>query len=185
MIAIHKPTMLTIKTCTRHLKANRRWLAITVCMILTALVMQSICNTLISSSRTQQLHHDSLSKIRVLSPAKDPTSKGHNKYDPEKWLRDHSDMTHFETGNEWFNDRPKAAIISLVRNDELEGILQSMRQLERHWNRRYQYPWLFFSEKEFSEEFKARCPTLPYLYFTTIMQPCHSSVPCKTRQDLY
>lgn len=63
-------------------------------------------------------------------------------------------MRHYETGNEWFNDRPKAAIISLVRNEELEGILQSMRQLEYHWNKRYRYPWVFFSEKDFSDEFK-------------------------------
>ena len=63
-------------------------------------------------------------------------------------------MRHYETGNEWFNDRPKAAIISLVRNEELEGILQSMRQLEYHWNKRYRYPWMFFSETDFSDEFK-------------------------------
>ncbi|KAK6368375.1 hypothetical protein LTR64_006528 [Lithohypha guttulata] len=64
-------------------------------------------------------------------------------------------MTHYETGQEWFNDRPKAAIISLVRNEELEGILQSMWQLERRWNRRYRYPWIFFSERAFTEEFRA------------------------------
>jgi len=81
-------------------------------------------------------------------------SKTKKKHNPKKWLREHSNMNHFETGNEWHNDRPKAAIISLVRNEELEGILQSMRQLERHWNRRYNYPWMFFSEVDFTEEFK-------------------------------
>lgn len=50
--------------------------------------------------------------------------------------------------------RPRAAIISLVRNEELDGILQSMRQLELHWNRRFGYPWIFFNERPFSDEFK-------------------------------
>ena len=50
--------------------------------------------------------------------------------------------------------KPKAALISLVRNNELEGIVQSMRQLEWRWNRKYNYPWVFFNDEEFSEEFK-------------------------------
>jgi len=29
-------------------------------------------------------------------------------------------------------------LISLVRNSELEGMMQSMRQLEFRWNRKYQ-----------------------------------------------
>ena len=52
--------------------------------------------------------------------------------------------------------RPRAALISLVRNSELPGLMQSMRQLEYHWNRKYQYPWIFFNEEPFSDEFKAR-----------------------------
>jgi hypothetical protein len=38
-----------------------------------------------------------------------------------------------------------------------------MRQLEHHWNRNYQYPWLFFSEKSFTDEFKVRwgLPIIP------------------------
>ena len=54
--------------------------------------------------------------------------------------------------------RPKAALISLVRNEELDGILQSMRQLEYHWNHNYNYPWIFFSEKPFTDEFKVGSP---------------------------
>lgn len=50
--------------------------------------------------------------------------------------------------------RPRAAIISLVRNEELEGIMQSMRQLEHRWNSRYNYPWVFFNDKPFSDDFK-------------------------------
>ncbi|KAF1982889.1 glycosyltransferase family 15 protein [Aulographum hederae CBS 113979] len=52
--------------------------------------------------------------------------------------------------------RPKAAIISLVRDEELEGMLQSIRQLEAKWNGKYRYPWIFFSESGFGDEFKRR-----------------------------
>ena len=50
--------------------------------------------------------------------------------------------------------KPRAALISLVRNSELPGIMQSMRQLEYQWNRKYHYPWVFFNDEPFSDEFK-------------------------------
>ncbi|KAK5005927.1 hypothetical protein LTR60_006112 [Cryomyces antarcticus] len=53
-------------------------------------------------------------------------------------------------------NKPRAALISLVRNSELEGLMQSMRQLEYHWNRKYQYPWVFFNDEPFSEDFRVR-----------------------------
>jgi hypothetical protein len=71
-------------------------------------------------------------------------------HDPVKWLRENSFPNNVKA------KRPKAALISLVRNEELEGILQSMQQLEFHWNRQYDYPWVFFNEKPFSAEFKVR-----------------------------
>ncbi|KAI9846318.1 MAG: hypothetical protein M1837_004171 [Sclerophora amabilis] len=52
--------------------------------------------------------------------------------------------------------RINATLLSLVRNDELAGILQSMRDLERTWNHKFNYPWLFLNDKEFSEEFKQK-----------------------------
>lgn len=52
--------------------------------------------------------------------------------------------------------RHDAALISLVRNEELEGILSSMRELEEMWNHNYNYPWIFFNNVPFTEEFKAR-----------------------------
>ena len=35
-------------------------------------------------------------------------------------------------------------------------MLQSMRDLERTWNHKFNYPWTFFNDKEFTEEFKKR-----------------------------
>jgi alpha 1,2-mannosyltransferase len=78
------------------------------------------------------------------------SKRGH---DPEKWLREHS-ITDFDGLAFPEPNRPKAALISLVRNEELDGTLQSMRQLEYYFNRRHNYPWVFFSEVPFSEEFK-------------------------------
>lgn len=52
--------------------------------------------------------------------------------------------------------RANATLISLVRNDELEGIIRSMRQLELSWNNKYNYPWIFFNDVPFTEEFKKR-----------------------------
>lgn len=62
------------------------------------------------------------------------------------------------------HEKPKAALISLVRNSELDGIVQSMTQLEWRWNRKYNYPWIFFNDEEFSEEFKVwEVPSLIYI----------------------
>lgn len=52
--------------------------------------------------------------------------------------------------------RINATLLALVRNEELEDMLQSMRDLERTWNHKFNYPWTFFNDKEFTEEFKKR-----------------------------
>ena len=128
-----------------HHSSVLRWILITICFTLSAYLLHTI-------TTTPSTNHEQAT-MRVLQPTSFTTSQK-RKHDPEKWLRDHSDMNHHETGQELFNNRPKAAIISLVRNEELDGILQSMRQLEWHWNRRYNYPWMFFSEQPFTDEFK-------------------------------
>ncbi len=76
--------------------------------------------------------------------------------DPVKWLKENSGDRHAVT--EWSSSlattKPRAALISLVRNQELDGMIQSMTQLEYHWNHKYQYPWVFFNDEPFNEEFK-------------------------------
>lgn len=54
------------------------------------------------------------------------------------------------------SQRINATLLSLVRNSELEGMLQAMRDLERTWNHKFNYPWTFFNDEEFTEEFKTR-----------------------------
>ena len=68
----------------------------------------------------------------------------------EDWLEKYSKDVHAME----MTDRPRAAIISLVRNEELDGIVQSMVQLEYRWNNKYQYPWIFFNDIGFSDHFK-------------------------------
>lgn len=58
------------------------------------------------------------------------------------------------------SDRINATIISLVRNSELDDILTSMADLERTWNSKFNYPWTFFNDEPFTEEFKRRTSEL-------------------------
>jgi len=53
-------------------------------------------------------------------------------------------------------ERTSATLLSLVRNNELEGMISAMRDLERTFNHKFNYPWTFFNDEEFSQEFKER-----------------------------
>ncbi|KXN72203.1 glycosyltransferase family 15 protein [Conidiobolus coronatus NRRL 28638] len=48
----------------------------------------------------------------------------------------------------------KAAFVVLVRNKELKGWLNSMRELEDRFNRKFNYPYVFLNEQNFTQEFK-------------------------------
>ena len=37
---------------------------------------------------------------------------------------------------------------------------QSMKQMECRWNRKYQYPWVFFNDEPFTDEFMAATQNL-------------------------
>lgn len=52
--------------------------------------------------------------------------------------------------------RINATLLSLVRNEELDELIPTMRDLERTWNHKFNYPWTFFNDKPFTEEFKRR-----------------------------
>lgn len=52
------------------------------------------------------------------------------------------------------SDRISATLLALVRNEELEGMVEAMKDLERTWNHKFNYPWTFFNDVPFSEEFK-------------------------------
>ena len=96
--------------------------------------------------------------LQPLSPL--PIHKGTPS--PLKWLEKNSNNKYAITAGSklsssvvpHLSQKPRAALISLVRNSELPGLMQSMRQLEYHWNRKYRYPWVFFNDEPFSDEFK-------------------------------
>ncbi|KAM0420784.1 hypothetical protein ACHAPT_011445 [Fusarium lateritium] len=49
---------------------------------------------------------------------------------------------------------PRAALIALVHDYDLDAMLFTMQQLEDKFNSRYQYQWIFFSTTELGDDFK-------------------------------
>ncbi|RKF57441.1 O-glycoside alpha-1,2-mannosyltransferase-like protein 4 [Erysiphe neolycopersici] len=50
--------------------------------------------------------------------------------------------------------RANAAFVVLARNKELDGVVQSVKSIERHFNRWYHYPYVFLNDAEFNSTFK-------------------------------
>ena len=50
--------------------------------------------------------------------------------------------------------RANATIVMLVQNSELEGALNSVRQLEDRFNRKHGYPYVFLNDVVFTDSFK-------------------------------
>jgi mannosyltransferase len=50
--------------------------------------------------------------------------------------------------------RANAAFVVLARNKELEGVLQSLKSVERHFNRWFHYPYVFLNDGDFNSTFK-------------------------------
>lgn len=94
---------------------------------------------------------ESVISYQPLRPVLLPAQK--HEPDPVRWLKENSGDRHAvgqgvieKLGvKEVWRGRPRAALISLVRNSELEGILGSMRQLEYRWNGKYQVCILLLS----------------------------------------
>ncbi|KAF2436770.1 glycosyl transferase [Tothia fuscella] len=84
------------------------------------------------------------------------------------------------------SDRINATLLSLVRNSELKDMLQSVRDLERTWNHKFNYPWLFLNDEPFTEEFKKgiRAATKAEVKFELVPKE-HWEVPSWINDDLY
>jgi mannosyltransferase len=50
--------------------------------------------------------------------------------------------------------RANAAFVVLARNSELDGVIQSVKSIERHFNRWFHYPYVFLNDVEFNQTFK-------------------------------
>ena len=148
-------------------KNTRKQTAVVVCLVL-ALVLWVVP---LPRWGHQRVIHVNLQQplavpYRAFLPGLMPDLK--NASDPQAWVQQNSgDKSSLEekpglfgvvTNWKTANSQPRAALISLVRNSELEGMMQSMRSLELHWNRKYRYPWIFFNDEPFSDEFKVMPP---------------------------
>ncbi|ORZ00568.1 nucleotide-diphospho-sugar transferase [Syncephalastrum racemosum] len=69
--------------------------------------------------------------------------------EPHTWksFLDTSDVDH---------EPVRACYVILVRNSELDGIISSITQLEKTFNDKYNYPYVFLNDEEFTDEFKER-----------------------------
>ncbi|KAI7877573.1 glycosyl transferase [Lichtheimia hyalospora FSU 10163] len=58
-------------------------------------------------------------------------------------------------------DEPvRACFVILVRNRELDGIVSTIRQVEDRFNKKFNYPYVFLNDDDFTEEFKQRTSEL-------------------------
>lgn len=89
----------------------------------------------------------SLSNIKesVLGSGKPPYKDGI----PEEYHLPKENLTY--TGR-----KANAAFVILARNGDLNGVMKSMKQMEDRFNKRFQYPYVFLNEEQFSEDFKKR-----------------------------
>lgn len=138
-------------------KITKRQIAVLICVLTTAVVWFAP-----PPSTWHRQHKSDIGNHLVVRPVSPAAATAKNAPDPVRWLRENANDKHAVSGNSMLSStnaigssgKPKAALISLVRNSELEGLVQSMRQLEFQWNHKYQYPWIFFNDEPFSDEFK-------------------------------
>ena len=155
---------------------SKRQIAVLTCLFLTIFVWFAPSP---SNWQRQKRHavEPQTAHYQVLRPTM--TIPNEHTPNPEKWLKRNSNNKFAAlpgapklSGYDRFSPKPRAALISFVYNSELEGILQSMRQLEYHWNRKYQYPWIFFNDETFNDEFKVRnLVSIPRRLLTTRRRP--------------
>lgn len=56
---------------------------------------------------------------------------------------------------QWKNKtRANAAFVILTRNSELEALRRTIQQLEARFNHKFNYPYVFLNDVEFTQEFK-------------------------------
>ncbi|KAG1753470.1 glycosyltransferase family 15 protein [Suillus lakei] len=56
--------------------------------------------------------------------------------------------------------RANATLVMLARNNDLNGVISSVEQLEARFNRKFNYPWVFLNDEPFSTDFKRRVSVL-------------------------
>lgn len=54
------------------------------------------------------------------------------------------------------NEKARAAILVVARNEDCNNVLLSMQRMERRFNRKFQCPYVFLNNAPFSETFRKR-----------------------------
>jgi hypothetical protein len=54
-----------------------------------------------------------------------------------------------------------ATLFMLARNSDVNGAVNSVREVEDRFNHKYGYSWVFLNEEPFSDDFKRCAPSLP------------------------
>ncbi|KAF2744981.1 glycosyltransferase family 15 protein [Sporormia fimetaria CBS 119925] len=141
------------------------------------------------------------SEIHIPTTDHAPTQYKVPGWDPEKKIWDHdpqldpsgepSGPLRRVQGNNYDADNPhsdrlNATIMSLVRNSEVDDMVRSMQDLERTWNHKFNYPWTFFNDEPFSEEFKRKTRTATKAHVSyELIPPEHWAIPSWINMDLY
>ncbi|KFM24039.1 Glycolipid 2-alpha-mannosyltransferase 1 [Auxenochlorella protothecoides] len=60
----------------------------------------------------------------------------------------------------WPENKPKAAYFVLARQADLQGVIQSVGDLEARFNRKARYPYIFVNDAEFGDDFMAEVEAL-------------------------
>ena len=81
------------------------------------------------------------------------------RFTTDPWLETHEPPEPLWRAAEYAADNPNAprinaTLLALVRNEEVDDMVTSMKDLERTWNRKFNYPWTFFNDVPFTDEFK-------------------------------
>jgi hypothetical protein len=58
--------------------------------------------------------------------------------------------------------KSNAVFLILCRNEEVDGAVKSIRELEDRFNHKYHYPWVFLNDVEFTEDFKKCVLAVPF-----------------------
>ena len=120
------------------------------------------------------------------SPAWDPyVANGVATGEPEGQL--HRSNPRYTPGLEGEEtDRISATLLALVRNEEVDGMVSSMKDLERTWNHKFNYRWTFFNDVPFTEEFKRKTRAVTHAETRYEMIPAeHWDMPSWIDETLY
>ncbi|KAJ2795212.1 alpha-1,2-mannosyltransferase ktr1, partial [Coemansia guatemalensis] len=80
----------------------------------------------------------------------------------------------------------RAAMVSLVRNSNLDGIRSTIRQVDDRFNRNYNYPYILLNDKDFTEQFKnkVRAVTKAPVYFGKVSEEHWGLSPYVTEKEV-